>query len=196
MATIIRLLLTVTLYVLFIRTEAQEYEPGYIVLNSKDTVFGFVKDRTESRLFEKIKFKNEAGKVKRYSASDILGYKAGINHYESLWYAEESQFFKFSYYNRPEYGEKVFLRVLAKGYLSCYAKEFVHDDNDYPDEFELFLRQGETTMQRATQGIFGLKKKSLSKYFWDCPKLVEKINNLAITNPLDVVTYYNEFCSR
>ncbi len=173
---------------------AQAFEPGYIVLNSNDTLYGSVKIRNDGSLFEKIRFKNERGKVKRYSAENLLSYKAGIHTYESLWYAEESQFFRFDYYTRSGYGQKTFLKVLAKGPLSCYAREYIHDDNDFLDQFELFLRVGDTTMERATQGIFGLKKKRLTSYFWDCPRLAEKINKLSITKPLDVVAYYNEFC--
>ena len=172
----------------------QGYEQGYIILTNKDTLYGKVKDRNDGTLFTKIRFKNERGKVKRYSAQDLLGYKVGIYSYESLWYAEESEFFRFTYYSRPGYGQKVFLKVLAKGKLSCYAVEFMHDDNNYPDQFELFLREGQTTLQRVTQGIFGLKKKQLTHYFWDCSVLVEKINNRSLTTPLEVVTYYNEFC--
>lgn len=173
---------------------AQTYEPGYIVLNSKDTLRGTVKDRNDGALFKKIRLKNERGRVKRYSAEDLLGYKAGIYTYESIWYAEENQFFRFDYYSRPGYDEKIFLKVLAMGPLRCYAREFIHGDNDYPDQFELFLREGETTMERATQGIFGLKKKRLANYFWDCPTLVEKINNRSLTKPLEVTAYYNAFC--
>lgn len=174
--------------------KAQNYEPGYIVTNTNDTLYGFVKDRSDGALYKKIRFKNELGKVKRYTPQDLLGYKSGIHIYESLWYKEESQFFKFDYYSRPGYGDKVFLKVLAKGRLSCYAKAYIQDDNDYVDEFELFLRTSKQTMVRATQGVFGLKKKRLAAYFWDCPRLVEKINNNVITKPLDVVAYYNEFC--
>ena len=174
--------------------QAQSFEDGYIVLNSNDTLYGSVKDRNDGTLYKKIRFKNEHSKVKRYSAKDLLSYKAGIYTYESLWYAEESHFFKFNYYSRPGYGHKVFLKVLAKGRLSCYAKEYVHDDSDYFDQYELFLRDSDKTMARATQGIFGLKKKRLTNYFWDCPTLVQKINNKSITKPLDVVTYYNEIC--
>lgn len=173
---------------------AQAFEPGYVVLNSNDTLYGSVKDRNDGALFKKIRFKDERGKVRRYSAEHLLGYKKGIHIYESLWYAEESQFFRLDYYSRTGYGKKTFLKVLAKGTLSCYAREYIQDDNDFLDQFELFLRNDDTTMQRATQGIFGLKKKRLTSYFWDCPSLIEKIRNLSITKPLDVVTYYNTFC--
>ena len=187
-------LLALILCSTFQTIRAQAFEPGYIVLNSNDTLYGSVKNRNHGTLFEKIRFKNERGKVRRYSAENLLGYKAGIHTYESIWYAEESRFFRFDYYTRPGYGKKTFLKVLAKGRLSCYAREYIHDDNDFLDQFELFLKDGDTTMERATQGIFGLKKKRLTSYFWDCPVLVEKINNLSISRPLDVVAYYNAYC--
>lgn len=186
--------LTLILCCSFQICKAQAFEPGYVVLNSNDTLYGFVKDRNDGPLFKKIRFKDTRSKVWRYSAEHLLGYKTGIHIYESLWYAEESQFFRFDYYSRPGYGKKTFLKVLAKGTLSCYAREFIHDDNNFLDQFELFLRNDDTVMQRATQGIFGLKKKRLISYFWDCPSLIEKIKTLSITTPLDVVTYYNTFC--
>jgi hypothetical protein len=175
---------------------AQGFERGYIVLNTNDTLYGYIKDRNDGALFKKIRFKEARGKVKRYTAEDLLSYTAGLYTYESLWYAAENQFFKFEYYSSPGYGRKVFLKVLAKGRLSCYAKEFIHDDNDFLDQFELFLRDSDNTMVRATQGIFGLKKKRLTEYFSDCPGVVEKINNRSITKPLDVVAYYNQYCGR
>lgn len=46
-------------------------------------------------------------------------------------------------------------------------------------------------MVRATQGIFGLKKKLLSNYFKECPELVEKINNKKMKSVEDVLTFYN-----
>jgi hypothetical protein len=187
-------LITLMLFCSFQPINAQDFERGYIVLNNNDTLYGVVKDRNDGTLFEKIRFKDNRGKVKRYTADDLLAYKVGINTYESLWYAEENEFLKFNYYSRPGYGRKVFLKILAKGHLSCYAKEFMYDDNNFIDQFELFLRDGEKTMARATQGIFGLKKKRLSNYFWDCPILVKKINHDSINTPLNVVSYYNEFC--
>ena len=171
-----------------------DYEPGYIILNNNDTIYGSIRDRTDYKLFDKIRFRQENRKTKRYSAYDIKGYKKGIYSFESLWYKEESEFFRFAYLNRKGYGKKVFLKVLVKGELSCYAKEYVDDDNFYFDYFELFKQNGENKFQRATQGMFGLKKKRLTRYFFDCPNLVNKINNNSIKSPLDVVTYYNTFC--
>ncbi|MFX0557005.1 hypothetical protein ACOCEA_09405 [Maribacter sp. CXY002] len=172
-----------------------EYEPGYVILNTNDTLYGSIKDRKYGNLFNKIKFKpNYHKKTKRFSAYDLIGYKKGINRYESLWYQEESNFFRQEYSNLEGYGKKVFLKVLIKGKLSCYAKEYIQDGNGYFDYFELFIRDGENKFELATQGIFGLKKKRLKEYFKNCPNLVQKINNNGIKNPLDVVRFYNQFC--
>jgi hypothetical protein len=175
---------------------AQNYEPGHIILSSGDTLYGQIKDRSDWDLFRKIRFKNDKGRSKKYTAKDILGYTVGINTYESKWFAEETDFFRFNHYNRPRYGEKVFLKVLSKGPLNVYAKEFVYDDNSFVDQYELFQREGETIMQRATQSVFGLKKKRLTSYFWDCPVLVEKINNGSLKDALEVAKFYNKFCAQ
>ena len=173
-----------------------EYEPGYVILNNNDTIYGQIRDRKENDLFDKIRLRQENKKVKRYSAYDIKGYKKGLESFESLWYKEETEFFRLDYYSRENYGKKVFLKVVLKGDLiSCYAKEYFVDDNDYLDYFELFKREGETRFERATQGLFGLKKKRLAHYFDDCLDLVNKINNNSIKYPLDVVSFYNQFCN-
>ncbi|MGB5228460.1 MAG: hypothetical protein WBN55_09355, partial [Eudoraea sp.] len=99
-------LLALILCSTFQTIRAQAFESGYIVLNSNDTLYGSVKNRNHGTLFEKIRFKNERGKVRRYSAENLLGYKAGIHTYESIWYAEDSRFFRFDYYTRPGYGKK------------------------------------------------------------------------------------------
>lgn len=172
------------------------YYPGYVVLNSGDTLHGSVMDRNIQKgdLYEKIRFKTENTRIKRYSANDIIAYTSNGVLFESKWYYEEFELFKFKYLNQPGIGEKVFLKVIAKGRLSCYIIEYVDPENDYFDGFELFLRDGDDYFQRATQGIFGLKKKRLSEYFTDCPVLVKKINSKVLKTPLEVLNYYNTRC--
>ena len=47
---------------------------------------------------------------------------------------------------------------------------------------------------RADQGLFGLKRKTLTKYFKDCPVLSEQIKSKAIKSVWDVVKFYNSEC--
>ncbi|MEX0275070.1 MAG: hypothetical protein AB3N16_11905 [Flavobacteriaceae bacterium] len=170
------------------------YIPGYVVLNSNDTIYGTVKDRNNGSLFKKIKFKDHHGKTHRFGPGDILMYQSGPNLFESIWYRDDSVLFIPKYYSRPNQDEKVFLKVLAKGELSCYAMEFIHVDSDVLDQFELFKREGASMFARATQGIFGLKRKALASYFHDCPELVKKINGQSLKTPLEVTHYYNTHC--
>lgn len=190
----LQILIVIAYLLFFSKLNSQNYEQGYIVLNTKDTLYGKIKDRDDNDLYKKIKFINALGKKRKYSAYDILAYKKGIYEYESKWYNAKNELLNIYYYEREGYGEKVFLKVLESGRLSCYVKEFI-DCDDAIDAFELFQKEGEHNYIRATQGIFGLKKKKLANYFWDCPLLVKKINERLLRYPIDVVKYYNEFCA-
>lgn len=172
------------------------YVPGYIILENNDTLYGKIKDRNtfSGNIFRKIRFKKKGERVKRYTAHDILGYYNGEHTFESVWYYEESEFLTSYYYSKPRYGQKVFLIKTITGPLNLYAKEFTHDDNSYMDSFPFFKREGDDYFVRATQGIFGLKKKKLARYFSDCPSLVNKIQEGAIKRAYEVADYYNTQC--
>ena len=173
------------------------YLKGYVVLNSGDTLYGKVMDRdiNRSRLLNRIRFKQNGKKLKKYSAYDLSSYNVDNVIFESKWYDEQVEFFNFRYPNRYGIGQKVFLRVNSKGKLSCYTKEFVDQDDVAINGFELFQKEGDDYFERANQGLFGLKKKKLTNYFKECPKLVERINNGRIKTALEVTKYYNSKCN-
>jgi len=173
-----------------------KFFPGYIILNNGDTLTGVVRDRDLSRgvLYKKIRFREGKARTKRFSPYQIKGYGIENAEYESMWFEEYSEFFRFYYYNRYGVGEKEFMRVLEKGPLSCYYREYIDFDSGYPDGYYLYKREGEDYFERATQGILGLKKKRLAEYFRDCPSLVEQIQSGEIKNPLEVVSFYNNNC--
>lgn len=175
----------------------QRFSPGYVILNHEDTLYGLVRDRNSSgdKIYNKIRFLGGQARKKKYSPQQILGYKTGDSEFDSKWFLEDARFFRFDYYCREGAGEKVFLKVLERGPLTCYFREFLDPESGYLEGYELFLRQGEDYYERATQGIFGLKKKRLSIYFADCPSLVERINNGEIKDPLEVVEFYNKRCA-
>ncbi len=66
-------------------------------------------------------------------------------------------------------------------------------ESDNIDVVPLFKRSDESSLVRVTQGIFGLKKKKLSAYFEDCPRLVDKIVAGEIKDPVEIAYYYNHF---
>lgn len=174
------------------------YFPGYVVLKTNDTLFGQIQDRNikKGQLLNKIKFKSKTAKRKKYSAEDLNSYKIGNTVFESRWYDENSNFLKFNYTNKYGVGEKIFLRLNVKGKLSCYTKEFVDYDSILINGFELFLKEGDTHFQRANQGLFGLNKKKLFKYFEDCPALVASINTNKLKRAFEVANYYNNNCDK
>ncbi len=189
------LLTVVTRFPLF---SQNDYEQGSITLNNGKTLYGEIRDRkvtnTGTKLYTKIRFRDSSGKRKKYSPDDIKGYTIGENEYESLWYHESNVLFITYWISKKGKGDKIFLKVLKKGFLTCYFYEYVDNDSGYIDGYELFKRKNDAYFMRATQGIFGLKKNRLGEYFDDCPVLVKKIENGTIKTPLQVVDYYNNRC--
>ncbi|MFN2431060.1 MAG: hypothetical protein ABR574_13660 [Cryomorphaceae bacterium] len=175
----------------------KDFEPGYIVSLQNDTISGQIKDRKSGMfpdILKKIQFKSDGALFKRkYSATKILGYKVGDRVYESVGIDEESHFFKTQYFVSPN-ADKTFLRVMETGTLRYYHWEHIDQDNNTIDYIPFFYLEGRGEMVRATQGVLGLKKKLLSEYFYDCPELVQKIENKQITAPFEVVDFFRERC--
>ncbi len=175
----------------------RDYEEGYIVTLTNDTLFGSVRDRETGafpRILKKIRFKEDNSRSrKKFNASQIMGYKTGNRVYESIGIKQGSQFLRIRYVIAPTH-KKTFLRVVQKGALSYYYWEYVDSDYDTIEHFPLFHIEGRAEMVRATQGILGLKKKALSEYFVHCPALVQKINEREIRTPEDVIEFYGKNC--
>ena len=171
------------------------YSEGYIITNDNDTLSGFIKDRkkgTYEKLYKKIRFKGNNLFIKRISPRRIKTYYVDGSTFESVWLQQKGILFKESYISEPNRGEKVFLKLVQDGYLKLYHLEYTDDESSYVDYIELFKREDENYLIRATQGIFGLKKKVLSEYFQDCQELVEKINSKEIKYAFDAIQFYNE----
>jgi len=172
-----------------------DYEPGYIIMNSNDTIKGFVKDRKSppfGKLYDKIRFKNSSEK-RKYSPQQISGYKQGNRVFESLWLEISPALIDESYTIDPNTGEKQFLKVDQKGYLTLYQMEITDSDSDYIDQIPLFKRVGENYLIRVTQGMFGLKKKNLQAYFKDCPELMKKVEHRELKTPFEIAVFYNSW---
>jgi hypothetical protein len=48
---------------------------------------------------------------------------------------------------------------------------------------------------RATQGIFGLKRKLLAEYFEDCPALQKTLEEKDLRSVFEVVDFYRKQCT-
>lgn len=176
----------------------KHFEEGFIVLNNQDTIYGLVKDRQPhpfGRLYKKIKFKGKK-EGSKYGPSQIKAYRKGQHTFESIWINETGHFLTQNYNSVPNSGNRQFLKVIEKGYLTYYQLEFEDGDSDYIDAIDLFKKRDGDALIRVTQGIFGLRRKSLIRFFSDCPSLVKKIEAKEFKHPIEVSNYYNNWKSR
>ncbi len=155
-----------------------DFQDGYIVTNSNDTLYGKIRDRASKGfnlgIYEKIRFKGKSRK-KRFAPSDIQSYKIGKTQYKT--------FFNGS--------KKSFYRVGSEGYLNHYILEIQEQGESLVQDID-YVQKGENTpFVRANQGVFGVKKKRLSSLLSDCPGLSQKILNREFKYVFQIVDFYN-----
>jgi len=173
----------------------KHYEQGYVILKTNDTLYGFVKDRKPhpfGGLYKKIKFRGEK-KKRKYGPKQILGYKRGQSIFESIWISDSGGFFNQNYTSVLGSGEPVFLKVVEKGFLTYYHWEFEDADSGYIDYIAYFKKENNASLVRVNQGILGLKRKNLARFFSDCPPLAQKLEVKEINTPSEIVRFYNEW---
>jgi hypothetical protein len=178
--------------------QKKDYSWGYIIHPDGDTLEGRVKDRSSGpfmNLYPRIRFKPGNSLFKRnYGPDEILAYSVNAQIYESVPLREETAFFQFSYHVN-EGNDRVFLKVVSrdKG-LTYYHWEYIDDDNSYLDYIPLFYRSGSDEMVRVTQGVLGLKRNKLIRYFQDCPDLVYAIQARELNEIFEVYDFYLDHC--
>ena len=181
---------------LFHLSAQRGYEPGYVITQNLDTLHGLVKDRKEepfAQIYKKIRFRGNGIFTKKYSPKKILGYKKGENEFESHWIEVSTSFLTVEYLSRENLGKKHFLKVKQRGFLTYYQWEFLEYDSFVLQWVDLFKRRDEDYFVRVTQGVLGLKKKRLERYFEDCPELMEKIHNKELRRPAEIAGFYNDW---
>lgn len=169
-----------------------DYQEGFVVTNANDTLYGTVRDRKTGafgKLYKKIKFKGKRGKSK-YSPKEIISYNKGGVTFETMQLIRTGHFFDDKY-EVSAGGDFLFLKVIEKGYLTYYQLEFEDGESDFIDSIDLFKKRDGEMLIRATQGIFGLRRKSLMRFFNDCPPLVKKIERKEFKYPIEVSSFYN-----
>jgi len=172
------------------------YESGYVITNDNDTLYGQIKDRKLppfGKIYQKIRFRDKHIFQKRYDPYQIIGYCRRGELFESLWINVTSRFFREDYISIEGTGEKFFLKVIVKGYLTYYQREIVDPESGYFDVINLYKRENEPEMVRVNQGIFGVNRKRLTSYFQDCPELAYKIASRDIKDPVTMASFYNSW---
>lgn len=190
--------LLILIFQFAVLSSQERFLPGYIITNQNDTLFGIVKDRKEApfaKIYKKVRFRDGSFFAKRYSPLEIAGYKAGEKRYESFWLSVKTDFLRTGYWNIPGTGEKKFMRVVLQDDLSFYELEYLDQESGIVETIPLFKRREEDHFIRVTQGLFGLRKKSLRDYFKDCPNLIEKMESGELKTPFEIADFYNQNCS-
>tara|TARA_R110000868_G_scaffold150050_12_gene372900 strand:- start:4226 stop:4828 length:603 start_codon:yes stop_codon:yes gene_type:complete len=171
----------------------------YLVINTGDTLRGIVKyiDR-RSVNHKKIRLIDTSGHKKKYKKKDISVFRVNNTIYEGFWLNQSPE--KFQLLN-PKYdidiqnGEKYFLKLVSKGSLSHYELEWLEQGESTLLWMDLLKKEEDPFFIRATQGLFGLKRKVLIDYFFNCVNLKEKINQKDLNKVSQIVDYYNKQCT-
>ncbi len=154
-----------------------DYQQGYVVTNTNDTLHGMVRDRKTGafgEIYDKIRFKSK-GRKKRLAPNDILGYKIGNTEFKSLFLENEL----------------TFLKVASEGYVSHYKYELQEQGEQLVIDIDYLQKGKNSSLTRATQGLLGLKRRRLANLFSDCHELVEKMQNKEFKYVFEVVDFYN-----
>lgn len=173
----------------------------YIVLHAGDTLYGtvdYIKEKwARSEFYKKIRLTTADGKTKKYKKKNISAFRVTNSNYETFWLNPSFQ--KIMLVN-PKYdvdrkdGQHHFLKVVSIGKLSHYELEWFDQENTGLHSMTLLKKEKDQFLIRADQGLLGLKRKVLQRYFFDCPKLSEKIIQKQINDVLQIVEYYNFNC--
>lgn len=171
-----------------------DFQEGYVVTNSNDTLYGLIRDRkigAFGKLFKKIRFKGRLGKSK-YAPKEIISYKKGEATFETLQLISTGHFFNEEYQVSTN-GDFRFLKVVERGYLNYYLLEYEDADSGYIDSTAFLKKRNEYVLVRVNQGLFGLKRKKLAIFFSDYPELANRILNKRVKHPIEIVSIYNKW---
>jgi hypothetical protein len=182
-------------------SQNDSFNEGYIITTDRDTVRGFVKDRSPepfTSMYNKIRFKKYGswGK-KKYGPDKIRGYGFGDNHFVSVPYREEYKVARTRYFT-DQSAPRVFLKLIRKSDdLIYYEQLMVDEDNSFMHYIPFFHLTSSNEMVRVTQGVLGFKKKRLREYFSGCSILIDEINdpNRVTKTPEELYEFYLDNCA-
>ena len=178
-----------------------DHHDDYLVLVNGDTLYGQIQyideHGTIREFYERIRLTSEDGKIRKYKRNGVSAFRIGNYTYESHRLKQISEQFTIGnprYHIDPRSGEHHFLKVISKGMLSHYELEWFEQGNATLWSMALLKKEHDTYFVRADQGLLGLKRKALAAYFYDCPILVEAIQEKRLSEVQQVVDYYNGNC--
>lgn len=171
------------------------YEPGTVTLRNGEVLEGNVANMRQGfrdELLPHVRIKQSGRlRAKKLKPRQIKEFTMGERRYLSLRVQRNNSIFQESYTVNSGNEYKVF-ELHRTGHLNILLDYFT-DDDLWIQSVPYFMKEDDDLIVRATQGVFGLKRKLLADYFKDCPQLVEFIQEKKITTPREVAIYYNEW---
>jgi hypothetical protein len=176
-----------------IRAQA-DFRPGFVILNSGDTLFGTIDYRGDMTMGSLCRFKTAENEIREFSPLDISGYRFTDSKY---------------FISREVDGKMVFLEFLLKGKVNVYYLRDNAGDHYYLD------KEGERLTELVYSEEFKLIKEDLYKekrylvksnkhigilsyYMQDAPDLQPKIRSIAKPEQQNLINlaekYHNEVC--
>lgn len=183
------------IFLLFINFAlSQKYRVATIFFNDSTSVKGFGEINNNTIYF----------KVRQEDKSEKWGYDIakGLT-FSEYGFSEKYEYVKFEKQSKPR-----IMEVVEEGNVTLYrdAKLFYTGNVNFnagspPTNVSTFANMSVTfyvkrkTEEYATDIIFSFKTRA-KRYFSDCKKIIEKIDNRNFTkkNIADMVFYYNEYC--
>ncbi len=174
-----------------------KFESGYLITSNGEEYHGLIKQLNIENLNNpnsKILIIMEDGKKSKHKIKSISSLKRGNEIYKTLWLNRYNSLFNEEYYTFENQGKQQLVKCVTKGKLSLYRMEYIDQESGVIESIDLLKLEDSNILIRATQGVFGLKKKKVANYLNNCDAVVTKINSGEIKTIFDVVSYYNNYC--
>ncbi|KAF2080914.1 hypothetical protein [Flavobacterium sharifuzzamanii] len=173
---------------------SQNYREASIIFNDSSSIQGFAEIKNNVIYF-KIKQEDKADKWSYDIVKGLI--------FAAYGYSEKYEYVEF------EHSKPKLLQVVEEGYVNLYRDAKIYfkggntnfDANNLPTNTDGSWEMSEAFyVKRKTELYvtdikfsFNLRAK---KYFGDCKKVIERINNKKFTkkNIKDMVFFYNEYC--
>ncbi|MCC5919706.1 MAG: hypothetical protein LAT68_06100 [Cyclobacteriaceae bacterium] len=181
------------------RCLAQESsEQDYLILTSGERIVGEISHINERgvspKYYRKIRLTDDQGKRRKFRRKHVVAFQAAGSTYESFHLTRKSSRLLDEQYAIDKRGTQHFLKVRTKGSLSHYQMEWWEQGSSTTMTMDLLKKEGDDFLIRATQGLLGVKRRTLTSYFSDCPQLAAQIENRNLKELSEIVAAYNDSC--
>jgi hypothetical protein len=163
------------------KSQAGNYEYGFIVKNNNDTVHGLIKSRNLNPYFysyTEIKFKtDEKANVEIFTPDSVKAYIVGDNWFVTKYLSQKKKNF--------------FYEVIVEGYVTFYELKLRSFQNDV--FFAILKKQNEENELSFEEiNVLYPFKKRMMEFFKDAPALCNKIRN-GIYTQMDIEKIVREY---